>query len=432
MLKDDYKIYEEKMNKSIDSAAADFASVRAGRANAAVLDRIMVDYYGTPTPIQQIAAISTPDPRILQISPWDGSALKSIEKAILNSDLGINPQNDGRNIRLNFPQLTEERRKELVKQIRKYAENGKVAIRNIRRDAMESFKKKEKASEITEDDLKQAEKDLQKLTDDSSKKIDELLARKEKELMSGTRNTLHTAGWAASPPRHIAIIMDGNGRWATQRGLPRTAGHKAGAETFRRIATYCKNIGVKYLTVYAFSTENWKRSETEVSAIMALLKKYLLEAVDTMERDHIRLHFFGDMTPIAPELRALAHETDEITEHLSKDDFQANVCLNYGGRDEILRAVRRFAAECAEGKRKPENLDETLFSTYLDSAGIPDPELIIRPSGEQRLSNFLLWQCAYSEFYYTDTLWPDFDEEELDKAIAAYQSRDRRFGGVKK
>ena len=193
-------------------------------------------------------------------------------------------------------------------------------------------------------------------------------------------------------------------------GAARTAGHKAGAETFRRIATYCKNIGVKYLTVYAFSTENWKRSETEVSAIMALLKKYLLEAVDTMERDHIRLHFFGDMTPIAPELRALAHETDEITEHLSKDDFQANVCLNYGGRDEILRAVRRFAAECAEGKRKPEDLDETLFSTYLDSAGIPDPELIIRPSGEQRLSNFLLWQCAYSEFYYTDTLWPDFDE----------------------
>ncbi len=150
MLKDDYKIYEEKMHKSIDSAAADFASVRAGRANAAVLDRITVDYYGTPTPIQQIAAISTPDPRILQISPWDNSALKSIEKAILNSDLGINPQNDGRNIRLNFPQLTEERRKELVKQIRKYAENGKVAVRNIRRDAMEAIKKQEKAAEITE------------------------------------------------------------------------------------------------------------------------------------------------------------------------------------------------------------------------------------------------------------------------------------------
>ena len=233
-------------------------------------------------------------------------------------------------------------------------------------------------------------------------------------------------------PKHVAIIMDGNGRWAKQRGLPRGEGHKQGAKVFKRICEYAADRGIRYVTFYAFSTENWKRPETEVSAIMALLKKYLLEAVDTMERDHIRLHFFGDMTPIAPELRALAHETDEITEHLSKDDFQANVCLNYGGRDEILRAVRQFAAECAAGKRKPEDLDETLFSTYLDSAGIPDPELIIRPSGEQRLSNFLLWQCAYSEFYYTDTLWPDFDEGELDKAIAAYQSRDRRFGGVKK
>ena len=233
-------------------------------------------------------------------------------------------------------------------------------------------------------------------------------------------------------PRHIAIIMDGNGRWATKRGLPRTAGHKAGAETFRRIATYCKNLGVQYLTVYAFSTENWKRSADEVGTIMGLLKRYLQEAVATMERDNIRLHFFGDMTPIDPELQALARETDEITEHLGPDAFQANVCLNYGGRDEILRAARRFAADCAAGKRSAEELDDAMFSSYLDSAGIPDPELIIRPSGELRLSNFLLWQCAYSEFYYTDVLWPDFNEKELDKAILAYQQRDRRFGGVKK
>ena len=184
MLKDEYKVYEGKMGKSIDSVAADFASVRAGRANAAVLDRIMVDYYGSPTPIQQIAAISSPDPRSLVIAPWDATAVKAIEKAIQNSDLGINPQNDGKSIRLNFPQLTEERRKGLVKQIRKYAENGKVAVRNIRRDAMEHFKKLEKASEITEDEMKQAEKDLQKLTDDSCKKLDELLAKKEKELMA--------------------------------------------------------------------------------------------------------------------------------------------------------------------------------------------------------------------------------------------------------
>ncbi|MPM93113.1 Isoprenyl transferase [bioreactor metagenome] len=168
-----------------------------------------------------------------------------------------------------------------------------------------------------------------------------------------------------------------------------------------------------------------------MGAIMILLKKYLLEAIDSMEKDSIRLKFFGDMSPISPELRALAHETDEITEHLDQRDFQANICLNYGGRDEILRAVRRFASDCAEGKRRPEDLDEAGFSGYLDSAGIPDPELIIRPSGELRLSNFLLWQCAYSEFYCTDTLWPDFDEAEIDRAVAAYQKRDRRFGGVK-
>ena len=233
-------------------------------------------------------------------------------------------------------------------------------------------------------------------------------------------------------PRHVAVIMDGNGRWAQKNKVSRLAGHNAGMLAMKEIIKRADVLGIKYLTVYAFSTENWKRSEVEVSAIMALLKRYLLEAVDTMEKDHIRLHFFGDMTPIAPDLRALARETDEITEHLSKDDFQANVCLNYGGRDEILRAARRFATDCAAGKRRPEELDDALFSSYLDSAGIPDPELIIRPSGEQRLSNFLLWQCAYSEFYYTDTLWPDFDEAELDRAIAAYQQRDRRFGGVKK
>ena len=184
MLKDEYKVYEEKMKKSIESVANDFAAVRAGRANASVLNRIHVDYYGTPTPIQQIASVGSPDPRTLLITPWDASALKAIEKAILESDLGINPQNDGKAIRLSFPQLTEERRKDLVKQIRKYTEGGKVAIRNIRREAMENFKKQQKASEITEDELKAAEKDLQKMTDDSCKKLDELLAKKEKELMA--------------------------------------------------------------------------------------------------------------------------------------------------------------------------------------------------------------------------------------------------------
>lgn len=183
-MKAEYKAYEERMKKSVASVAADFAAVRAGRANASVLDRIMVDYYGTPTPIHQIASIGSPDPRTLTIQPWDAGAVKLICKAIQESDLGINPQNDGKVIRLAFPQLTEERRKDLVKQIAKYAEGGKVAVRNIRRDAVEDFKAKKKASEITEDDMKIAEKEIQKLTDDMCKEIDELLAKKEKELLA--------------------------------------------------------------------------------------------------------------------------------------------------------------------------------------------------------------------------------------------------------
>ncbi|MBE6939841.1 MAG: isoprenyl transferase [Ruminococcaceae bacterium] len=230
-------------------------------------------------------------------------------------------------------------------------------------------------------------------------------------------------------PRHIAIIMDGNGRWAKQRGLPRTAGHKVGAEVFRKIATYCKNLGVEYLTVYAFSTENWKRPETEVSVIMGLLKQYMLEAIDSMERDQIRLRFLGDLSAISPELQELVERTNAISSRI--EGFQANVCLNYGGRDEILQAARTFAAECAAGEAAPEELTADRFGGYLYSAGIPDPDLVIRPSGELRLSNFLLWQCAYAEFYFCDTLWPDFDERALDAAIIDYQRRDRRFGGIK-
>ena len=233
----------------------------------------------------------------------------------------------------------------------------------------------------------------------------------------------------ANLPRHVAIIMDGNGRWAKRRGLPRTAGHAAGAETFRTIANYCKEIGIPNLTVYAFSTENWKRPAEEVASIMGLLNKYLLEAIEKMARDQMRLHIWGDRSALSPELQALCRETDRLG-----DTFEAlldvHVCLNYGGRDEILRAARALAADCAEGRMRPEELDETAFSSRLWSAGVPDPDLIIRPSGELRISNFLLWQSAYAEFYFTDVLWPDFSREELNRALAAYQGRSRRYGGV--
>ena len=229
-------------------------------------------------------------------------------------------------------------------------------------------------------------------------------------------------------PRHIAIIMDGNGRWAKAKGLPRPAGHAAGAETFRTIATYCRELGIRYLTVYAFSTENWKRPLEEVSAIMGLLKKYLMEAIADMEKEKVRFVFFGDLTPLPEELRTLCEETQARSARYGQ--CQVNICLNYGGRDELVRAAKAFAADCARGKKRPEELSETLFSSYLWSHGVPDPDLVIRPGGEERVSNFLLWQSAYAEYYFTDVNWPDFGKEDLRKAIAAYQSRGRRFGGI--
>ena len=240
-----------------------------------------------------------------------------------------------------------------------------------------------------------------------------------------------TVGTQASSfpvPQHIAIIMDGNGRWAKKRGLPRTAGHAAGAETFRNIATYCNTLGVKYLTVYAFSTENWKRSAEEVGAIMKLLGNYLQEGLRDMEKNRVRIRFFGDLSRLDPKLQKLCIDAQERSSRFN--EVQVNFCLNYGGRDEIVRAAKAFAADVAAGKYAPDDLSEALLSKYLYSADIPDPELIIRPSGEQRTSNFLLWQSAYSEYVFMDVLWPDFGPKDLDEAIAQYHRRNRRFGGV--
>ena len=230
-------------------------------------------------------------------------------------------------------------------------------------------------------------------------------------------------------PTHIAIVMDGNGRWARKRGMPRQAGHKVGAEAFRTIANYAKAIGLKYLTVYTFSTENWKRSEEEVNAIMDLLEKYLREILRDMDKNQVRFCFFGDMSRLSPQLQ----EEARLAAGESKKYFgvQVNFCLNYGGRAEIVRAAQKFARDCVEGKCRPEELTQERFSDLMYSAGVPDPELVIRPGGELRTSNFLLWQSAYAEYYFTDVLWPDFGPKDLEKAIAAYNGRNRRFGGAK-
>lgn len=229
-------------------------------------------------------------------------------------------------------------------------------------------------------------------------------------------------------PSHIGIIMDGNGRWAKKRGLPRSAGHTAGAQTFRKIARYCSDIGVRHLTVYAFSTENWRRPETEVSAIMKLFKEYLEEAIRDFKDDSIVLKFIGDRSAFSPELLALMEENEE--ESKDREGMVLNIAMNYGGRAELVRAMQSIARDVKDEKLAVEQIDEGMISDYLYTKGQPDPDLIIRPSGEHRTSNFLLWQSAYSEYVIMDVLWPDFKEEHLNQALIEYANRNRRFGGV--
>lgn len=228
-------------------------------------------------------------------------------------------------------------------------------------------------------------------------------------------------------PNHIAIIMDGNGRWAKSRGLSRSAGHREGAKTVERIAEHCRQIGVRYLTLYAFSTENWNRPKEEVDAIFNLLRRYLAD-IEKRKNDTARMVFLGDRTALAPDIQ----ERMALCERESQNHtgMTLSIAINYGGRDEILRAARKLAERAKDGLLDPAETDEAAFSRELDTAGQPDPDLVIRPSGEMRLSNFLLWQTAYSEFVSMDVLWPDFTTADLDRAIAEYQKRSRRFGGV--
>jgi undecaprenyl diphosphate synthase len=230
-------------------------------------------------------------------------------------------------------------------------------------------------------------------------------------------------------PQHIAVIMDGNGRWAKKRGMPRKAGHAAGAETFRRIATYSKDIGVKYFTVYAFSTENWKRPQEEVDALMNLFRKYLKEAIEDMAKNNVAVRVIGDLRVLPEDIRQLIQECDTAAAKLDNPAY-ATLCINYGGRDEIKNAVCAIAQKVKDGELAPEEITEDTITGHLYTADMPDPDLIIRPSGEIRISNFLLWQSAYSEYYFTDVLWPDFKTEDLDEAITSFWQRQRRFGGV--
>ena len=229
-------------------------------------------------------------------------------------------------------------------------------------------------------------------------------------------------------PQHIALILDGNGRWAKAKGMPRNYGHAQGSKNVEKICEEAWRMGIKYLTVYAFSTENWSRPENEVAALMKLLRNYMKTCLKTAAKNDMKIRVIGDIEPLDDDIKSRIRELEAATTDNGGLNF--TIALNYGSRDELTRAAQKMAKDCAEGKIKAEEIDESVFETYLDTHGIPDPDMMIRTSGEQRLSNYLLWQLAYSEFYFTDVPWPDFTKEELVKAIEEYNHRHRRFGKV--
>ena len=230
-------------------------------------------------------------------------------------------------------------------------------------------------------------------------------------------------------PQHVAIIMDGNGRWAKSKGMPRTYGHIEGAKTVEKICEDAWNMGIKYLTVYAFSTENWRRPKEEVDALMKLLRNYMKNCLKRAEKNDMVVRVIGDKSGLDEDIRGKIAELEKATANNQGLNFQ--IAINYGSRDEIVRSIRKVMEDVKAGKIEPEQMDEAMFDSYLDTAGIPSPDLLIRTSGEERLSNFLMWQLAYTEFYFTDVPWPAFSKEELQKAVEKYNGRDRRFGGVK-
>lgn len=229
-------------------------------------------------------------------------------------------------------------------------------------------------------------------------------------------------------PRHIAIILDGNGRWAKKKFLPRNAGHAAGSKNVEKICSAAWNMGIEYVTMYAFSTENWSRPKDEVDALMKLLYNYLKDCINTSKKNNMQVRVIGDISKLETSLQEKIAELEEVSSYNTGLHFQ--VALNYGSRDEIKRSIKKIAKEVKEGKLNIDDIDEDVISSHLDTYGIPDPDLMIRTSGEQRLSNYLLWQLAYAEFYFTDVLWPDFDKKELEKAVKFYQTRNRRFGNI--
>ena len=417
-----------RMTKSVESSRGELATVRTGRASPHLLDRIVVDYYGAQTPLKQLANVAATDARLLTVTPFDKGAIGAIEKAIQESDVGLAPSNDGSVIRLQVPEMTEERRREMVKVVHGVAEEGRVAIRNIRRDIMQDLRELKKEGEAGEDDERRAESALQKQTDEATAEIDALLKGKEEDPRSVNTPTVTVIAGDSSPgrsacelrlssasARYVAIITDGNGRWAKSRGLPVVEGHRAGADTVKARLRDAAELGVEELTVYSFSTENWQRPAEEVNGLMKMFGERIASETPELDREGVRMRFIGRREGLAADLVERMSWAEAETE--GNERITLYVAFNYGGRAEIVDAAAGF-----------EGGGEDDFRRRLYAPEMHDPDLLIRTSGERRTSNYLLWQCAYSELVFRDELWPDFDRAALEQCLSEFEARKRRFG----
>ena len=421
---------KDKMAKSVEHARTEFSTVRTGRASAALLDRIDVDYYGTATPLKQLSTINVPEPRMITVQPFDPGSIKAIEKAIMESDLGLTPSNDGKLIRLPIPQLTEERRKDLVKIVRNMAEEHRVAVRDIRRDAMKHLKELVDNGEVGADEEHRAEgkrRGDDRRAHEADRRPPQAQGRRGDGSLTASVPGADVSAEEQLPEvaHAVAIIMDGNGRWAATHGVSVADGHRAGSRALRPVVEGAIDLGIESLAVYAFSTENWSTLSRRGRRADGDLRRDDRPRAPR-SREARRSHALR--RPPRPRARLAAGEDGRA----SRARRRRTPPARSGSPSTTAAAPRssRRRGGCGESGVDPAGVRRRLrLRPLLYEPEMPDPDLVIRTSGERRVSNFLLWQSAYAEYVFTDTLWPDFGPDELRAAIEEYASRRRRFGG---
>ena len=423
---------ERRMAGAIDSLKSDLGGLRTGRASTSLLDPVMVTVYGANMPLNQVATVSVPESRMISVQVWDKQNVGPVEKAIRSAGLGLNPINDGNTLRLPIPDLTEERRKELAKLAGSYAEKAKIAVaqRPPRRHGRAQDRREEGR---VRRGRAQAPRDRGPEADRRDRRRPRCGGQRQGKgnhgAVSSAPAPVFSGGTAsAERPRHVAIIMDGNGRRAKQRFLPRAAGHRAGVEAVRRVSRTARALGIEALTLYAFSSENWRRPDSEIGDLMGLLRLYIRSDIAELVGDNVRLRILGDYHRFPADVVQLLD--DALARTAANTGPILAIALNYGAQGELARAARRLAERAAAGELDPAAIDAEAIEAELETRELPPLDLLIRTSGEHRLSNFLLWQSAYAELLFVDTLWPDFGPDDLRAAVDSFARRQRRFGGL--